>query len=376
MKSPQTRGKIVTEHCNLDSQIITLKMKNLKPLKSRITPPSSANTEATFTLAQILSGVMDRRLSQRVFHAVCPHWSEEDTTILASVRNFSNALYYCRSNFTSFVQEMFPWIQDSDIFEIPRNAPKVIFGMDNIGDSGNCENHLDSLVSLLKDDSPALSDDESGNDTPTRKSVDLNVWAKGPPKFGSEKQELFEVSSNQDQFPHTPNNVRYFRKPRRKKKAKVRASSTEREQSSQLSDSDMSAGTRRSRLKEAKLANKTKTPNSIQSPTWNVQQKLKKVTKEPPPQTSHQFSVQVSNPNTPSTLTEAINQEAIRKQQEEICTLQDNIYMLTSKLYPFNLQCTSSRSKVSRRRIQSAQYKSQYKSNNSLKKTSTSLSLS
>ncbi len=154
MLNSKTRAKFVTAHRHIDCQIILLKMKNMKPLHTVITPPPTAKMEGNLTLLHLLSSMVDRQSSHRVFHAVCPHGYEEDAVVLASLRNYSNIIQQCRSHFTAVVQETFPLIQDSDIFEIPRNLQKVIVG------SEDCEEHLESLFQFLKDDFPSLPNNE------------------------------------------------------------------------------------------------------------------------------------------------------------------------------------------------------------------------
>ncbi len=104
MLNSKTRAKFISKHRRLDNQIILLKMKNLKPLDDPIIPPTTVTSVGKLTLRHLLSSVIDRQLSEKVFHAVCPHGYEEDTIVLASLWKFSNIVQQCRSHFTTVVQ--------------------------------------------------------------------------------------------------------------------------------------------------------------------------------------------------------------------------------------------------------------------------------
>ena len=340
MSNSKTRNKFIAEHRQLDSQVTLLRLKNMKPLDSLVTLPSSSEQENNkVTLRYLLSGITDKSSSQRIFHAVCYHGIDEDTVILASVRSFSNTIRHCRSHFTSVAQETYPWIQDSDIFETPRNHPKVIFGLGEIGDPTSCEDHLDSLFSFLKEDFPSLSDNEESSKSST-KGPEGNPWRKNHPSFNSTKEEI-DVASYSGLSTPAPSRMQSRpARSNRNKKARVKQSTEEKEVSSQLSDSDMSEGTRRSRLREAKLSNKANgtnaTPVQVSIPPA-VPHKKKQRNLMRAPRTSlptlHAWnSIQISERTTPSTLTDLVDPDVLRLQQEEIATLRENIYVLNEQV--------------------------------------------
>ncbi len=194
-------------------------MKNLKPLNTLISSPPSATLNGKVTLCHLLSSVVDRKSSERVFHAVCPHGGyEEDTVVLASLWQYSSTVQQCKSHFSAVEQDTFPWIQDADIFEVPQNSQKVIFGSDNSKD------HLDSLFQFLKEDFPSLSDNENCSDSKAslQDRVIPTCWDSGPPQGTLIEEDLCDMSSTPGKEPMPVRTTFRARKPRKNRKARTK----------------------------------------------------------------------------------------------------------------------------------------------------------
>ncbi len=173
--------------------IITFLLSTLKISEGKINLPINGkdNQPCTFTLREILSKIIDKRTSKRVFHSVTPHGLESNITILASLKSFSSTIRRCRNNLTAVVRETFPWIRDEDIFKFPRVDGQVILGMDKLNTPSDCESHLTSLFGSFREEFPPLDySNTTPNDHSNYDSNNQNAWSMGVPRLFNAKEEI------------------------------------------------------------------------------------------------------------------------------------------------------------------------------------------
>jgi hypothetical protein len=332
MFSDKTRLRFIQEKRALDENIIAITLRDVKDLETIIEPPPNVSTDSqTFSILSILSNLIDQPSSKKLFHAVTPHGIEENTIILASTRTSTSTIRRCRYNLTSVIQETFPWVQDSDIFENPR-PPRLIVGMDQEQNRVEKENQLDSIFGCFKEDFPSLSDldDESNEPSEYRKhSSRKSAWSQGPPTFDPPKEQIDTASypgmSATSKFRSVP------RKTRKHKKARMNDSGSEEDRGSQLSDSDISTDTRQSRLRKHKSNQKMSNTSHTTEPTPPSALTNQRNNKTSKSTTLASSPIPQCDQTSPSTLTE-FDTERFLVQQQEILCLRENLQSLTENV--------------------------------------------
>ncbi len=336
----KTREKFIHEKTLLDKQIIAIQMRNLKPLDSVIQRPPFFPIEEPFTVLHLLSGMADKTTSKRIFHTVTPHGMMEDSILLASTRNFSTCVQRCRRNLTAVAKETFPWIQDSDLFNKPRSPAGIMIGIDSDNNLENIEIHLDSMFNLFKEDFPPLSDDEDERESLETGNTNDGDWAHGPPKIDTPREEI-DVTSNSGANTSTTSKASPRPKKSSKfKKARVLRGTQDQETLGQLSDSDASNDTRRSRLRAVKIAQQKSVSNNVStathaetSPTPPRKKKSSKsIVSKALQSISQAFSPgQLVEKTSPSLKPDEVD-AIIASQQQEIIFLRDNIQSLNEQV--------------------------------------------
>ncbi len=301
-------------------------------------------TQSRLFLHYVLSTLIDKVSSSLLFHTVAKHGMEQDTTILASNKSLARAIRRCQNNFTAVVQDTYPWIKDSDIFAKPREEGKVILGMHRLLSKDETETKLDDFFGSFKEEFPSFSEFESNHG----RQIGLGgKWATATPTFQTPPEEIdTHPKTGTETYPLHNLSRKNNRSNRINKKARMQDSSQNGYDSGQLSDSDGSANTRKSRLRQAKLCQSEM--SKIQySPTHHLNfpplpkkpsntsiasQAIQSITQAFSP-----TQISASDRTTPSSLTE-INVETIQIQQQEIASLQENLFYLQQSVQ--DLQAT------------------------------------
>ncbi len=182
LSSEKTTTRFIQEKQSLDENIIAITLRNMRDLETVVeSPPDTPSGSQSLTILDILSNLVDKDSSKKLFHAITPHGIDKDTIILASTKNLSATVRRCRYNLTAVIQETFPWVEDSDIFERQR-LPRIM-GIDQTLTHEENENYLESFFGFYKEDFPSLSDleDDDSNNNDVDPPTNQSAWAKGPP---------------------------------------------------------------------------------------------------------------------------------------------------------------------------------------------------
>jgi hypothetical protein len=114
----------------------------------------------TMTIADMFLGLRDSN-NDRIIHTLVPHGTRKDHTIMASTPSNASHIRSIQANAITFLQQSYPWIKRSDIFEkqdhrtpLTREHQELII---------NQAAHAGKIVEELFhdwDDFPVLSDEE------------------------------------------------------------------------------------------------------------------------------------------------------------------------------------------------------------------------
>ena len=88
-------------------------LKSLQPLESILHVPLSTTT---MTIAEIFLGLRDSN-DDCINHTLFPHGTRKDHTIMASTLSNASHIRSIQTNAITFLQQAYPWIKGSDIFE-------------------------------------------------------------------------------------------------------------------------------------------------------------------------------------------------------------------------------------------------------------------
>ena len=91
----------------------TANLKFLRPLESILHVPLSTTT---MTIADMFLGLRDSN-NDCIIHTLVPHGTRKDHTIMASTPSNASHLRSIQANAITFLQQAYPWIKRSDIFE-------------------------------------------------------------------------------------------------------------------------------------------------------------------------------------------------------------------------------------------------------------------
>ena len=88
-------------------------LKFLRPLESILHVPLSTTT---MTIAHMFLGLRDSN-DDCIIHTLDPHGTKNDHTIMASTLSNASHIRSIQANAITFLQQAYPWIKRSDIFE-------------------------------------------------------------------------------------------------------------------------------------------------------------------------------------------------------------------------------------------------------------------
>ena len=186
------------------------------------------------TIADMFLGLRDSN-DDCIIHSLVPHGTRKDHTIMASTLSNASHIRSIQANAITFLQQAYPWIKRSDIFEqqdhrTPLTREYQEFNIDHAA-------HVGKIVEDLFqdwDDFPLLSDDEvSMGSKPVQ-----GTWTSGLP------------SNRTRQYPHNKHSI-HRHCP--KKKTRHSGRTTTIFSDSDLSHSSDSYSTRCSRRQAAKI---------------------------------------------------------------------------------------------------------------------------
>ena len=132
-------------------------LKSIWPLESILHVPLSTTT---MTIAEMFLGLRDSN-NDCIIHTLVPHGTRKDHTIMASTPSNASHLRSIQANAITFLQQAYPWIKRSDIFE--KQDHRTLLTREHQEFNINQAAHAGKIVEELFhdwDDFPLLSDDE------------------------------------------------------------------------------------------------------------------------------------------------------------------------------------------------------------------------
>jgi hypothetical protein len=196
------------------------------------------------------------------------------------------------------------------------------------------------MFNLFKEDFPPLSDDEDELKNFVTGNTNNGDWAPGPSKFDIPREEIDSASHSGASSSMASKARSRPKKWSKFKKARVLHGTQDPETSGQLSDSDASNDTRRSRLRAVKIAQQKLTVNTVSTNTRTETSPLSLRKKKPSKSiVSKAFQSilqafspgQLSEQTSPSLKSDEVD-EIIASQQQEIIFLRDNIQSLREQV--------------------------------------------
>ena len=172
--SEPVTAQIIAWQCQFLKSTHTANLKFLQPLESILHVPLS-NT--TMTIADMFLGLRDSD-DDCIIHTLVPHGTRKDHTIMASTLSNASHVRSIQANTITFLQQAYPWIKRSDIFEqqdqwtpLTREHHEII--IDQAGHAGKIVEELFQDW----DDFPPLSDEEES----LKSKPVQGTWAIEPP---------------------------------------------------------------------------------------------------------------------------------------------------------------------------------------------------
>ena len=105
--------QIIARQCQFLKSTHTAHLKFLQPLESILHVPLSTTT---MTIADMFLGLRDSN-DDCIIHTLVPHGTRKDHTIMASNQSNASHIRSIQANAITFLQQSYPWIKRSDIFE-------------------------------------------------------------------------------------------------------------------------------------------------------------------------------------------------------------------------------------------------------------------
>ena len=154
------------------------------------------------TIADMFLGLRDSN-NDCIIHTLVPHGTRKDHTIMASTPSNARHLRSIQANAITFLQQAYPWIERSDIFEQQDHRTLLTRELQelNINQVAQAGKIVEELFHDW-DDFPPLSDDEvSVGSKPVQ-----GTWASGPP---SKRARQHSYNNNSTHCHHPKKKTRH-----------------------------------------------------------------------------------------------------------------------------------------------------------------------